>query len=133
MIGLHLSDAQRGALNTLARSSPDSREARRAMALLDLDRSEPVVAIARRYRVCRDTVSEWAGRLRRRDLPAGRRLRDAPRSGRPAATRDQAERLLRAALATDPLGCGYRHPAWTVPLLRRHLRRLGLEASGATV
>jgi transposase len=65
--------------------------------------------------------------------PAGRRLRDAPRSGRPASTRDEAERLLRDALASDPLRHGYRHPAWTVGLLRRHLRRQGLAASAATV
>ena len=133
MRGFHLTDAQRDALANLARRSPDSREARRAVALLDLDRGEAASAVARRYRVCRDTVYEWAGRLRRRDLPAARRLRDAPRSGRPACTRQEAERLLREALASTPLRHGYRHPTWTVGLLVRHLRRQGLGASPATV
>jgi transposase len=133
MTGFTLTASQRDALRQLARRSPDGREARRALALLDLDRGESVTTVAGRYGVSRETVYQWSARLRRADLPAGRRLRDAPRGGRPAGKRQAAERLLRSALATDPLGHGYRHPAWTAPLLRQHLRRHGLEVSEATL
>jgi transposase len=131
---LHLTAAERGLLRTVARHSPVSREARRALALLDLDRGESVAAVARRYQVCRDTVYEWADRLRRADRPAGRRLADSPRSGRPAATRAAVERLLRGLLRADPRRLGYRHPVWTAGLLRHHLgRRHGVAASVSTV
>jgi transposase len=132
MRNFRLTPAQRAGLRRLARGSRDSRAVRRALALLDLDRGEPVTGIARRYGVSRETVYQWAARLGRGGPPAGR-LRDAPRSGRPAAKRRAAEELLRAALPTDPRRYGYRHPAWTAPLLRRHLRRRGVEASEATV
>ena len=98
----------------------------------DLARGESVTGVACRYAVSRETVYQWAARLGRRGLP-GARLRDAPRSGRPAGTGRAAERLLRAALPTDPRRHGYRHPAWTTPLLRHHLRRQGVEASEATI
>ena len=127
-----LTAPQRDALCRLAKASPDTREARRALALLDLARGESVTGVAGRYAVSRETVYQWAARLGRRGLP-GARLRDAPRSGRPAGTGRAAERLLRAALPTDPRRHGYRHPAWTTPLLRHHLRRQGVEASEATI
>ena len=130
MHGLHLTAEQRHALRALARNGGDAREVRRALALLDLDRGEPAAAVARRYRVCRDTVYEWADRLRRR----GPRLRDAPRPGRPADRSEAAEPLIRAALGCEPLGLGYRHPAWTAGLLRQHLLRAhGLDVSVSTV
>jgi transposase len=125
-----LTPTQRATLWQSAKVSPDRREVRRALALLDLDRGAAVMDIACRYGVSRETVYRWAARLRRR--PAGC-LRDAPRSGRPADQGRAAEGLLRAALPADPRRYGYRHPAWTVPLLHQHLRRLGLDGSEATV
>jgi len=132
MRGFRLTAPQRDALRQLAKASPDTREARRALALLDLARGEAVTDIADRYGVSRETVYQWAARLGTARRP-GDRLRDAPRGGRPARVGAAAERLLRAALPTDPRRYGYRHPAWTVPLLRHHLRRQGAEASGATI
>jgi transposase len=132
MRDFRLTAPQRDALRRLAKGSPDTREARRALALLDLARGESVTGVACRYGVSRETVYQWAARLGRDGLP-GARLRDAPRSGRPADTGRAAEQLLLEALPTDPRRHGYRHPAWTVPLLRRHLRRQGAEASEATV
>jgi transposase len=134
MTGFHLTPTQRAALRRVARHSPDGRAARRALALLDLDRGEPVAGVARRFQVARDTVYEWAGRLRRSRLPAAQRLADAPRPGRPARQRAAAEPLIRAALLADPRRFGYRHPAWTAGLLRQHLRRAhGVAVSLATV
>jgi transposase len=132
MRDFRLTAPQRDALRRLAKASPDTHEARRALALLDLARGESVTGVAGRYGVSRETVYQWAARLGTADLP-GARLRDAPRSGRPAGTGRAAEELLRAALPTDPRRHGYRHPAWTAPLLQRHLRRQGVEASEATV
>lgn len=133
MNAFHLTPALRRALDQLVRTGRDRRELRRALALLDLDRGESVTAVAGRYRVSRETVYQWAARLHRTDLPAGRRLRDAPRGGRPAQTRHAVEAVLRAALPTRPLAHGYRHPTWTVRLLRQHLGRRGVRASEATV
>ena len=132
MRGFRLTAQQRHALRQLAQASPDSREARRALALLDLAGGEPVTGVAGRYGVSRETVYQWAARLGTTAWP-GDRLRDAPRSGRPARVGAAAETLLRAALPTDPRRYGYRHPAWTMPLLQHHLRRQGVEASITTI
>jgi transposase len=129
---IRLTDSQRAALAHIARHADSAREARRAQALLDLDAGEAVAAVARHYRVSRTAVYDWAARLAggRR---AGRRLKDRPRSGRPAVSRSAAERLLAEALPTDPRRHGYRHPAWTTPLLRHHLRRRGVAVSATTI
>jgi transposase len=132
MRGFRLTPPQRQALRQLAKASPDTREARRALALLDLARGEPATGVANRYGVSRETVYQWAARLGTVAGP-GDRLRDAPRSGRPARAGAAAEALLRAALPTDPRRHDYRHPAWTMPLLRHHLRRQGVEASITTI
>jgi Homeodomain-like domain len=56
MRGFRLTAPQRDALRQLANASPDAREARRALALLDLARGEPVTGVACRYGVSRETV-----------------------------------------------------------------------------
>lgn len=132
MRNFHLTSPQRAALFRLAKASPDRREARRALALLDLARGELVTDIACRYGISRETIYQWAARLGTGRLPNGR-LRDAPRSGRPAQAGMIAERLLRAILPTDPRRYGYRHPAWTIALLQHHLRRQGVEVSPSTL
>jgi hypothetical protein len=53
------------------------------LALLDLAGGESVAGVAGRYRVSRETVYQRAARLGTAAWP-GDRLRDAPRSGRPA-------------------------------------------------
>ncbi len=132
MRDFRLTAPQRGALRRLAKASPDTREVRRALALLDLADGESVTDVACRYGVSRETVYQWATRLGKARLP-GDRLRDAPRGGRPPRTGAAAEQLLREALPTDPRRHGYRHPAWTTPLLQHHLRQHGVEASRATI
>ena len=133
MRDFQLTRAERRALDSLARYAHDSRQSRRALALLDLARGESVSAVARRYRVRRSTVYEWVARLDREDLPAAERLADAPRSGRPPEKRDDTEEALRQLLPTDPRRHGYRHLAWTAPLLCAHLRRQGVAISETTV
>jgi transposase len=133
MVALRLTARDRETLSEKARSSPDARETRRALALLDLDAGESPTRVAGRYRVSRSTVYEWAARWGNADRPRDDRLRDADRSGRPPDTRDAVEDALADLMPTAPTAHGYRHPAWTTPLLLAHLRRQGVEASEATV
>jgi transposase len=133
MVALRLTARDRDTLGETARRSTNAREARRALALLDLDAGEPPTRVAQRYRVSRSTVYEWAARWGNADRPRGERLRDADRPGRPPATRDAVEGALAGLMPMAPTDHGYRHPAWTTPLLLAHLTRNGVEASDATV
>lgn len=133
MVALRLTTRDRETLGEKARSSPDARETRRALALLDLDAGESPAQVAQRYRVGRSTVYEWAARWGTADRSRDDRLRDADRSGRPPDTRDAVETALAELMPTAPTDHGYRHPAWTTPVLVAHLRRQGVEASGSTV
>ena len=133
MVALRLTARDRETLAAKARHSTDARETRRALALLDLDAGDTPTRVAERYRVSRSTVYEWAARWQDADRPRADRLRDADRSGRPPATRDAAEELLAELMPGAPTDHGYRHPAWTTPLLLAHLRREGVEASDTTV
>ena len=133
MVALRLTARDREALSEKARSNADARETRRALALLDLDAGESPTRVARRYQVGRSTVYEWAARWGNTDRPRGERLRDADRSGRPPEARDGVRAVLAELMPSAPTAHGYRHPAWTTPLLLAHLRRQGVEASDATV
>ena len=133
MVALRLTTRDRETLGHAARHSADAGEARRALALLDLDAGEPPTEVAERYRVSRSTVYEWAARWGDTDRPRGSRLRDADRGGRPPEVRDAVEAALAELMPTAPTDHGYRHPAWTTPLLLAHLRREGVEASDTTV
>ncbi len=133
MVALRLTARDREQLAALARASRDARETRRALALLDVDAGEPAARVARRYRVGRSTVYEWTARWGDPARPRDRRLRDAERSGRPADTRGAVEEVLAGLMPTAPTDHGYRHPAWTTPLLLAHLARQGVAASDTTV
>jgi transposase len=133
MVTLRLTARDRDLLGELARSSRDARETRRALALLDLDAGEPAARVAQRYQVGRSTVYEWAARWADATRPRDGRLRDADRSGRPPDTRDEVEEALAKLMPTAPTAHGYRHPAWTTPLLLAHLTRDGVSASDTTV
>jgi transposase len=133
MAALRLTPRDRDTLGETARRSTDARETRRALALLDLDAGESPTRVAQRYRVSRSTVYEWAARWANADRPRAERLRDADRSGRPPETRGAVEAALAKLMPSAPTDHGYRHPAWTTPLLLAHLRRQGVEASDTTV
>jgi transposase len=133
MVALRLTARDRDTLGYAARHSPDAREARRALALLDLDAGESPTRVAERYRVSRSTVYAWAARWQDAARPRADRLRDAERPGRPPATRDAVEEALAALMPSAPTDHGYRHPAWTTPLLLAHLAREGVAASDTTV
>jgi transposase len=133
MVALRLTARDRETLGETARHSADARETRRALAVLDLDAGESPPRVAERYRVSRSTVYEWAARWGNTDRPRADRLRDAPRSGRPPDIRDAVGEALAELMPSAPTDHGYRHPAWTTPLLLAHLKRNGVGASDATV
>jgi transposase len=129
-----LSARDRETLGHAARHSTDAREARRALALLDLADGQKPGQVAARYRVSRSTVYEWVARWNDADRPRADRLRDAERPGRPPEQRDAVAEALAELMPTSPTDHGYRHPAWTAPLLVAHLaRERRLAASEATV
>src|SRR6516162_9344876 len=119
MMALRLTARDRDTLAHVARHGTDAREARRALALLDLAGGELPTRVARRYRVSRSTLYEWAARW--------------ADPGRPRGGRDAARAALAEAMPTAPTDHGYRHPAWTTTLLVAHLRRRGVAASDTTV
>src|SRR5436305_8319825 len=102
MVALCLTARDRETLSEKARHGTDAREARRALALLDLDAGEAPTRVAQRYRVSRSTVYEWAARWRDADRPRAARLRDADRPGRPPATRDAVEEALAGLMPSAP-------------------------------
>src|SRR5687768_6580383 len=83
MVALRLTARDRETLGETARHSPDARETRRALALLDLAAGETPTRVAERYRVSRPTVYEWAARWGNTDRPRAVRLRDADREPAP--------------------------------------------------
>src|SRR3954465_3107724 len=102
MVALRLTARDRELLSEKARRSADARETRRALALLDLDAGEPPTRVARRYRVSRSTVYEWAARWGNPDRPRSERLRGADRGGRPPDTRDAVEAALAGLMPSAP-------------------------------
>src|SRR5688500_7185794 len=106
MVALRLTTRDRETLGHSARHGSDAREARRALALLDLDAGETPTRVAQRYRVSRSTVYEWVARWRNADRPRADRLRDADRSGRPPATRGAVGEALAALMPTPPTDHG---------------------------
>jgi transposase len=120
---VQLSARDRETLEQVARSNADARATRRALALLDMAGGQTPAQVAARYRVGRSTVYEWVARWSDAERPKPDRLRDADRSGRPPEQRDAVAEVLAELMPTAPTDHGYRHPAWTTPLLVAHLAR----------
>lgn len=120
---VQLTARDRETLEQAARSNADARATRRALALLDLADGQTPGQVAARYRVGRSTVYEWVARWGDTERPKAERLRDAERSGRPPQRRDAVAEQLAELMPTAPTDHGYRHPAWTTPLLVAHLAR----------
>jgi transposase len=124
---------QRRRLQRQLRATHDARLFRRALAVLEVARGEPVAATARRLGVTPRAVYYWLGAYLQSHDPAA--LRDGDRTGRPtlltAGDRDLLRELL---LGWSPQDLGYFATDWTVPLLREHLaRRTGRRPSDDTL
>jgi transposase len=115
---------ERAALERVVKTSGNARLLRRAQALLWRQEGVSVAGIARRQRVSRQTVHNWAARFRAR---AGQsleeRLSDGEREGRPPTARGVIDPLIEAVLEQDPRAWGYAATTWTAPLLQRHLQK----------
>ena len=118
-----LSSAGRRALETIVARPRDSRQYRRAQALLWLAEGERPTAVAQRLRVHRDTIYEWAKRYRARGAQrVATCLLDRTRTGRPRQRTETVARGIVAVIDTDPHARGYRAAQWTAPLLRQYVR-----------
>ena len=122
MTGFHLRPREFQELETLAEQSHDARMVRRAHALLGLDEGLSAGEIAELLDLSRQTIYNWAEAfLERRELDMTERVRDAPRSGRPATVLGIVDPLIDAVIEDDPRDHGYRSTVWTAPLLQRYL------------
>lgn len=100
-------------------AADDARSYRRAVAVLALDRGEPLARVAAGLEVSRQSVYNW-WRAATHDWPhASTRT---PR-GRPRVWTAALAAALSAALPLSPLALGYSATEWTVPLLVTHLAR----------
>jgi transposase len=128
---LRLTPAQRRRLARERDRAADARVYRRAVAVLELDRSRPAAEVAAALGVTRQAVYHWAAAFAAAGPAA---LADAPRSGRPRVLDDEGRDLLEAAIGWDPQDLGLPHAGWTVPLLARALAiGTGYEPSADTV
>lgn len=119
---VELSPEERAWLQGVVGQTNQAKALRRAQALLWLNDGEGVEAIAQRLCVSRRTVYYWIERFGcAAESERGRRLADAPRSGRPPTARGIIDPLIDEVLETDPRELGYRATVWTAPLLREYL------------
>jgi len=116
---VRLTPRQRDRIRGRLRAGPDPAQARRLLALLELDRGLSVGQVAELLGATRQSVYNWAARFAARPDPAA--LRDRPRPGRPGAWTDDLRSALRDGLAERPDRLGFPGPNWTVGLLREHL------------
>ena len=119
-----LSKRERQQLRTVTRTESSARVVRRAQALLWLAKNESVDAVAERLGVVRQTVYNWRQEyVRRSDEPLLQRLRDEPRSGRPATKIEIALHWLPQLLSCRPRAFGYRARSWTSWLLCKQIEQ----------
>jgi transposase len=122
-------------LSTVARTSVEAQQVRRAQGLLWLHAGQTVAAVARRLGMTRRAVYYWIAQYHaRRQVPVAERVRTGPRSGRPPNALRVAQKVIRQVWARDPRRYGFRALVWTVPMLRCQIeRRTGQAVSLSTV
>jgi transposase len=134
MAPFRLHASQRGRLEEVVRHPADARQLKRAQALLWVDAGESVGEVAHRLRVTRQSIYNWLDRIPHREGSVAKRLRDAPRSGRPRAKSDVVDPVVALLLRSDPEQYGYCATGWTNALLRSFLRtQCALKVSHQTV
>lgn len=106
------------------RTESSAQVVRRAQALLWLANGESVDAVADRLNVVRQTIYNWQQQFVRRSAePLPQRLRDEPRSGRPANKMAIALCWLPRLLRCSPRAFGYRARSWTSGLLCKQIEQ----------
>jgi transposase len=128
----HFTRADRRRLERALAAARKACEYRRLQATLLVAEGRSISEAARRVRVARLSVRRWVERyLQQRDVHA---LVDRPRCGRPRRATRLTPGRLAAAMARDPLRCGYLATTWTVPLLAHYLAQHdGIEVSQRTL
>ena len=135
MVLLRLTAKEFVELQALNARACQGDEWRRAQALVWLVEGEPVVEIAERLNVSRQSVYNWAQRSQQRgDTELLQRLGDGDRSGRPCTARGRIEPLIAKVIDCDPQAEGYSATIWTVALLKHYLQhRHGIEVSDKSI
>jgi transposase len=114
-----LSTKERRRLLMLLRRTHDSRQYRRALAVLETSEGKTVAEVADELRVSRQSIYNWIEDFRHtRDV---QELADAPRSGRPSCWSEETEILLQDLLKSAPQHHGYFATQWTAPLLQEQI------------
>lgn len=116
-----LTKKERRLMREKLRRTSDAREHRRLLGILDCDQGIPIVDIAQRLNVSRQSVHNWIARFRSQK-PA-EDLCDAPRTGRPTHADEAFDVLLQTLLMLSPQRFGYHAMHWTVRLMRDQLRK----------
>jgi transposase len=115
-----LSAKERRRLTAVVQGTHDTRQFRRALAVLESDSGKSPGDVAQMLRVSRQSVYNWIEDFRRTgDVYA---LVDAPRSGRPVGFDERGQALLHSLLQSTPQHFGYFATQWTVPLLQEQLQ-----------
>jgi transposase len=110
------------ALEHLLTFADDSRQLRRAEALLWLDEGESAEEVAQRLHVTRQSVYNWIARFNTSSgLDAQARIADRERSGRPRTALGIIDPLIESVIEKDPRELGYRSTIWTAHLLQHYL------------
>jgi transposase len=115
-----LSLSERRALEKQIHGTKDTKVLKRAQALLWLTEGMSIPDIAKRLAVTRQTIYGWVSFYRsqcNRSLIT--RLKDRPKSGRPARKAAFVLQDIDTLLQKSPTQYGYRHVDWTVPLLQK--------------
>lgn len=121
---MELTYRERSALEMFLHQSCESRQLRRAQALLWLDEGETVPEVADRLQVSRQTIYNWIGRLEAgRGLAMADRLSDGAREGRPCTAQGIIDPFIDEVIDHDPGQWGYQSPVWTAPLLKLYLEQ----------
>ena len=130
-----LSLSERRALKQQIRETKDAKVLKRSQALLWLREDVPIPEIAKRLAVTRQTIYGWISFYRSQvSKPVITRLKDRPKSGRPAKKSAIVLQELDTLLQNSPRPYGYRHVDWTVPLLRQAIQdRCQINVSTKTI
>lgn len=124
MTTLTLTPKEYSELQVLNAHTCNGDEWRRAQALVWLAEGDPVVDIAERLNVSRQSIYNWVQRFQQRnDQDLVHRLGDGKRSGRPCTAQGIIDPLIVEMIDRDPQAMSYSATIWTAGLLKHYLRR----------
>jgi transposase len=129
-MAVHLTDAQRAALEAAAAAEKRVRRWKRYRAVLLRAEGLTVAAVAAALQCSAASVYGWTARWHR-DGVAG--LREGDHGGGQVKLDGAGVEGLEALLAADPQAYGHQATGWTVPLLRTELATVGYGVSAKTV